>query len=352
MSVTTPIAFPVSSSLPVAPAMIPAVAIVIPIVGNSPLANWMIDRSAASGVDLQIKIVTADTRSEYKPAFHAFDNVISWGFRMPHQWMTKEGKNVLFIENGLLNQRAGVFVDHRGLFSQSNLCRNQEWQYATPDLGRLQRTADQLKGRLGNWFDRSGPALLALQCKADATMIYEYPLADGQTAVRGSASEALDRIEFTIETVRQHLPITTPVVVRPHPREPNALAGIKLPPNWTVQSTGTIAEAIRQSSCLIAVNSTCVSEGALFGIPTAVLGTGVFTGCPAFLDCSQTPTLLRKLPTFDPDLKWQLAYASAILEEHQMPYNAQNVPTREFDAWLATAISLHSRQSSLQSAQG
>jgi hypothetical protein len=309
--------------------MIPAVAIVLPIVANSQLATWMVERSRQWGVDLQIKVVTADTRHEYKPTFHAFDNVISWGFRMPHAWMTKGDKNVLFIENGLINQRAGVFVDHRGLFSQSNLCRNQEWQFTDINLTRLEQCATQLKGKLGNWFNRSGPILITLQCNQDATLQQEYPLADKQP----------DRNAFTIETVEKYLPAGSRVVVRPHPREPDAIKNLSLPHQWSVQTSGTLASAIRGASAMISVNSTSVSEAALFGIPTAVLGTGVFTGCPAFLDCSKDPSKLAGLHQFQPSLKWQLAYVSAILAQHQMPYNGKDVPTAEFDSWLLRAIS-------------
>ncbi len=264
--------------------------------------------------------------------FRSHRNVIAWNCRMPHSWLVKEGQNVLHIENALLSQKSGMFADHRGFFSKSNLCRQQSWQqsYAHANPEFFSRREFGWEAFTGGCSD--GPVLVALQCRADCNLKLEFPM----------GAMAADKVVKTLELLQNYLPHGRPVLIRPHPRErdlfTNDLAtatGGCWRDDWTLDMEGTLAARLPQCSALVTVNSTCASEAALLGIPTATLGTGAFTGSGVTLECAEDPTLLAQIPTFTPDLQRCRAYTCAILGRHFLPYDLKRErPCLEFENWL------------------
>jgi hypothetical protein len=302
-----------------------AIALVTQSVIQSRIKPWMEAACARRGVELTFRNVTESTK-DYTALFKAHRNIITWNCRMPHNWMRKWGGNILFVENSLLCQRAGIFIDSGGFFSRSNLCRLRTWEqeYAV-DLDAFTRKNFQWGAMAGG--DGYGPVLVCLQSGKDSNMIQQFPLGDG----------ADDRLERTLDILREHLPRGRRVVIRPNPRfldEWNAKERV-LRDDWTVSYAGNFHSILPDFSALVSVNSTCVSEAITLGMPVATLGIGAFTGSGATMDCSRDPATLQNLPEWYPDGQRCERYAKAVLGRHFMPYDvADDANSVEFDLWL------------------
>ncbi len=77
-----------------------AIALVTDSVIKSPLRDYLTRSCHRAGLSLEFHSVTHNCKS-YVERFHAHQNIITWNCRMPHEWMTNKGKNLLFIENSL-----------------------------------------------------------------------------------------------------------------------------------------------------------------------------------------------------------------------------------------------------------
>jgi len=115
--------------------------------------------------------------------------------------------------------------------------------------------------------------------------------------------------------------------------------------DWQMDDSSSFSERLPACSALVTINSTCASEAALLGIPTATLGTGAFTGSGVTLECALDPSKLATLFSFQPDLHRCRAYCSAILGRHFLPYGiVRDRNCLEFEHWLAKSktTELHS----------
>ena len=310
--------------------MISAVALVTPITFNSKAIQKMKAVAAEKGVDLDIRLIFKGTIGEYKPRFAENQNIITWSYRMPHSWMVKRKKNILFVDNSLIAQRSGMFVDNRGLFSQSHIAKESKGLSWLKD-GKRETDYVKLCAPF-KWVpfgggDPSGPILVCLQCRNDATLKYEFPL----------AAKEPDKVVATLQILKQHLPKGRKILIRPHPRERGCFeTGGVWRPDWHLDMEGSFSERLPQCSALVAVNSTCLTEAALLGIPSAALGTGTFTGNSIALDCSANPALLGALDLVNPRQDNLKGYISAMMTDHFMPYDGSRT-CGEFERWLETA---------------
>lgn len=303
--------------------MIDAIAMVPPRLLRSPLRRWLDVRCKGSGVRLRWMDVS-ESCSRYCAEVRETANVIAWNCRVPQDWMKRHGRNVLHMDNSLINQGAGVFVDCGGFFSQSNLCREQTWRdgykYALDFVAR--RWFGWEHGTPGN---PEGPVLVALQCRRDCNLQTEFPLAAG----------CADSVAETIRLVKEHLP-DVPAIIRPHPLERAEFDAKGVwRSNWTLDLEGDFGGRLTQCRALVTVNSTCATEACLTGMPVAVLGTGTFTGSGAVLECHKDAAHLGRLFT-QPDMSVRTSYTSAVLSRHFLPYDLKSPRAcREFDDWLA-----------------
>lgn len=309
-----------------------AIALVADSVLKSRLKDYFIHECERRGVDLQFHSVSSDCKS-YTKLFNAHDNIVTWNCRMPHSWLTSKGKNVLFIENSLICQSAGIFVDSRGFFSNSNLRHDRSWMNEPQGDHKI----DQFVRRHFSWEPFSGgspdgPLLVCLQNGPDSNLQQEFPL----------GKEKKDKVRATLELLAEHLPPNQEVIIRPHPR---ALAEWNKNEHqyraecwndaWQVSSEGKLSEVLPKCKAMVAVNSTAVSEAITLGMPVATLGTGVFSESHVTLECSSDPSLLRSLCEFRPQLDLCRRYVSRILGRHFLPYNgAITRPNEELDSWL------------------
>ncbi len=147
-----------------------------------------------------------------------------------------------------------------------------------------------------------------------------------------------DKVDAMLALLREHLPRTKPIIIRPNPRfldewksKPRALRD-----DWTVSSEGKFHDILPEFSALVSVNSTCISEAITLGMPVAVLGVGCFSGSDAVLDCSIDPERLASLLDWRPEPKNCGRYAKAVLGRHFMPYQVEGDPPNiEFERWMA-----------------
>jgi hypothetical protein len=316
--------------------MMKAIALVTDSVIKSPLKDYLTRTCHRAGLSLDLYSVTHDCKS-YVERFKAHQNIITWNCRMPHSWLTNKGKNLLFIENSLLMQRSGVFVDAGGYYSNSNLCRDKSWldveenKPLVEDFVRRQLRWEPFRGGAKN-----GPILVCLQNSADCNLRFEFPY--------GKSFD--DKVEATLKFLHEYLPDNgRKVLIRPHPRCV-AQWEERFPHyrehywrnSWEASVGGDFYKLLPQCSALVSVNSTTVSEAVSCGIPVATLGTGVFSGSNITLECAHDPSNLRNLPDFVPDMTKCRRYISAILTRHHLPYkirdNRENV---ELSKWLAAA---------------
>jgi len=234
---------------------------------------------------------------------------VAWGKKH------KVSGNVLYLENGLMKQNTGVYIDNQGLFDESSMTHDN--REATPteiaDLGIALNT---------RWPNRThdpdGHILVCLQVNTDMTLRHCFPLAGRYT----------DRRRRFLYHLYHNLFTDRKVVIRTHPSEREIpKLDFELPSNWSFDHTGTIGEALERSSHLVTINSTVVTEALAFGVPVATFGRGPFDNAGVTLDCSILPACIQALETFKAD---PTDYLCKILR-HQLPYNASKIA---FDACI------------------
>jgi len=295
---------------------------------DSPLRAWLIARCEAVGVALTVENVNEVCDSnEFTEIMRAHANVMMWNVKMPQWWVHQAQQNVLWMDNALISQRRGIFVDHRGLFAESNLSHS--------------------RGRAGNWnaafyaerefgwqaFQESsenGPLLVCLQRPTDSSV--EWGFLPEQKNV--------NRIEAFLALVKKHVPVDgSRIVIRQHPKERvSQLSAAEFDPLWTWQSEGTFADAVRGARGVITINSTCAHEAVLAGVPVATLGSGTFTKWGVTLECDGRPQKLRSFMTWRANPRRARAYVNQAMTRHFLPYDMHPNDARpqavEFHSWL------------------
>lgn len=299
------------------------VALVTQIVLESDLKPWIERRCNEAGAKVDWYNVTKST-SQYKEVFQSSPNVITWQCRMPHWWTSKWGNNVLYVENSLLNQRAGCFVDSRGFFSESTLCKERHClnDYEVDCDAFCER---HFKTKAFQGGDANGPILLALQCRTDCNINFEFP-----------AAPVGDRVEWLLTQLPKLVPRNAPLLIRPHPRERHLFENHPMRGEFEWSMDGDFLGTMKGCSALITVNSTAASEACLFGTPVAVLGTGSFTGSGAVFECHENLEGIRQFILHKPRSEdAQKRYCKAVLGAHFMPYfHDGEISCPEFERWL------------------
>lgn len=292
---------------------------------GSGLAGWMMRRCEEAG--LRLVLVTDWARHE--GLVRSCRNLLVWGRKVPREVTREAGRNVLFLESSLIDQAAGVFVDRGGLFAESNLCRRETWRedYPAVDLARVAREC--FGWRLFGGGRARGPVLVALQRPRDAAVQDFFPLGGGEG----------NKVRAMLGLLREHLPRGRTVLIRPHPRERMQFeTGGIWRDDWSMDVEGSFAERLPQCSALVTVNSTCASEAALLGVPTATLGKGAFSGSGVTLECDADARRLAGLWAWRPDLEACRRYAAAVRGRHFLGYEAGGEGCAEFEGWLRGAV--------------
>jgi hypothetical protein len=267
--------------------------------------------------DKKIKVKTRQIDNSYFEHKEEYLNCITWGVRIPRKSYISSGQNILYLENGLLHQEAGIYVDHRGYFSDSSLVTNKnEYDKATPYDIMLLKEHFERHYRVAPWemgYDPNGPFIIIMQMNADAPMSFQFPMA-GKTHLRN---------KIFLKTLAEILGCEKEVIVRIHPREAE-FPTFPRPKTWTIQASGNLFDTIRKCSGLITVNSTVATESMMTWIPIATYGLGTFTGRNITLDCSNDYQKVKQLESYQVNKMAITDYVVNIYKHHNIPYKSED----------------------------
>jgi len=308
--------------------------------------DWLIDKVAEVFVSLcKEKSIDLDCHKfsvmsdKFSEIYQSYKNVITWGFKMPPDWYTDGGRNVLFIENGLLKQRSGVYIDDKGFFINSSIVKDKEWIYPFSDDEWDKLVAHVKEHYNWDWAeggDKDGPILVAIQQRNDAPCKYHFAQRKDQTA---------DPTDLLLYFCQQYLP-DREVLVKPHPRfldewkqKENFYKPAYFRKNWSVYEETDACDILTKCSALVTINSTLATEVQFLGLPVAVLGEGIFSKSNTVLDCSEDPAKLANVLSFEPNPWMSASYLSSVFR-HQVPYDTFSDDVKDnkyFLRWCAKA---------------
>lgn len=237
------------------------------------LGEALVEAAASHGCELTVvNYYDLDARGGYKEIIRKWPNIITWGVKLPVWWYHKHvpAANILFLENGLLCQRAGVWVDSRGWFSESSLCVDREYDEAADPI-ISSNIRDLCVERFGWAYAEGGnvdgPVMLALQRNRDLSTWFFSAQRPGEKCIDGALRIAMEQGG------------DRELLVRPHPRESTQVTDSAYwQAHWKLDTSPDVYATLRTCSALVSVNSTLVTEALTLGIPVVALGEGAFTG--------------------------------------------------------------------------
>ena len=153
-------------------------------------------------------------------------NLATWNMRIPPNFYGD--RNMLFMENSLLHQASGAFVDVKGCFSDCAL-RHDRLKRPVEDgdeaiLNRHLRAWSG--GNLGELtYDPGGPVLVCLQIGDDSALRFYSSDVFMQTGPG-------KRAELLLKTLARVLPAGVDVLIRPHPRQAKWTKKPEVPKHW------------------------------------------------------------------------------------------------------------------------
>jgi len=294
----------------------------------SPLMDWLVERCAQQGVQLRCYDVNeVCEQGQWGLLLKQDPNVILWNVKVPSAFVLRGGPNVLWMDNALISQKCGVFVDTRGLFAESNLScvrtSSSRWVagfYARREFG----------WEAFSEGDADGYVLVCLQRPMDSSVTWGFLPGD----------KGKDRVAAFLAMVKRYLPwAADQVMVRQHPKEDRKVFPDEAwDPRWRWDECSRFAESVKGARAVVTINSTCAHEALLAGVPVATLGTGTFTGWGVTLECAGQPERLADLDGWRPDPSLCLNYVNQAMTRHFLPYTIDKHDERlqcgEFHDWL------------------
>lgn len=301
-----------------------------------------------------------EVRRSYSAILYENKNVVTWIFRIQHS--SYKGVNTLFLDNGLLFQKNGMFLDHLGHWADSSFVLENKFsaKYSNEEYSTLCKyMLNNFSFNRRNDFNKDGPILIALQTKSDCpTQFYfKHPLYDYEILVpaftpgmklekRIIKSTSEDSVYNLLSICNSKLPENVPVIVRPHPldierfKSQFSLYSDFFKENWSIDESLRIYDTVRKCRVMVTINSTVATEMLFTGIPVVVLGKGLFTGSGAVFDCSEDFEKLKCFSDYIPDVERINSFLCSILR-YQIPYNAsydfiENHPSVK--AWIEKAL--------------
>lgn len=239
-------------------------------------------------------------------------NVIVWGGNWNRNVYAKAKATVLFVENGLINQSKGFFIDSTGFFSESSITKQRLWEepVAKKDTTRIATAIKEWGWEWGQACDQKGPIIVALQRRLDTGCYRFFP----------SNPSRLDPVDGLLAYCAKYLPKDRKVIIRPHPRfrqewdaKRDEYKAKHFQPNWEVNLKGSIYPLLLTASALVTVNSTVATEAMALSLPIATMGEGVWTGSGGTLECAQEPAKLAGVLDAKPDMERRQAVMACIL---------------------------------------
>ena len=251
-------------------------------------------------------------RDKFTARRRAATDFITWGVKWKSSWYRRGGTNVLYLENALLKQNSGIYIDHAGYFCDSSIATEPQPDPTHTEIARLQAHCTQRFA--WPWFaggDPEGPIMIACQTHNDCSVRFHYHPGRG----KAPAMQAL------CDACADYLPSGVPVIVRPHPREPNRINPDWLRPDWTLDTSKDVYATLRTCRAMVTVSSTLATEALALGLPVACLGRSAWEGHGVVLECANDYSRLAGLPNWAPEEWPVLRYLCAVMR-HQLPYDA------------------------------
>lgn len=303
---------------------------------NKELGNSIVSLSQEKAEISKFIVSEEEVRRKYRQIVKESNNLVTWGMKLSHRDYTRGNKNVLFIENGLLRQNSGVFMDAGGYFADSNFKKFMHYarSYTEEELAGLEEHVNRRIGPFLGGGNPDGPVLVTLQKENDAPMQHYFP------AIRGKSG---NRIALTWNLLMQNLPKGRQYVIKPHPRHIEDWNKVKDylktdRDDIIIDSESNFYDLLKECSALVTVNSTTAIEALSVGVPVAVLGEHVWTGSRGvFLDCSRMPKRLGSLFSWKADEEKVKRFLCAVKRQH-VPYNTSIENLREhpeFRKWIS-----------------
>lgn len=276
------------------------------------IAQCMADAALRCGV----KLAMATTSDGYMRIWGMHKNMVTWGVHWRSDWHQRCEHKVLYIENALLHQKLGVYIDHMGYFGDSSIVQEPQPDPTPAEIAEMKTHCKQAFP--WRWFeggDPEGPIMVVCQTHNDTSVRWHnFPDRNG---LREGSITALLRL---CAPLRDHK-----VIVRPHPK---AMEHFKdqskkfdWPGGWSVDSTKNVYETLRECSGLVTATSTLATEALSLGIPVACLGTAAWHGCGAVMECSGNPKRVAGVLDWKPDEDLIVKYLCAVMR-HQLSYKA------------------------------
>jgi hypothetical protein len=311
---------------------------------NAMLPNNVVNSPIGEHIRAEVEkhgIILTDNgvKDKYKLHLTSCRNAITWGMKLPHKMYAANNRNMLYIENGLLNQKKGVFVDHKGFFADSWFCQSRAWE-TEPSPEERRRMREMIQDRHGWEFnaggDPNGPVLVALQTKRDASLLYYYPAAEKQQLKNFA----------TLQFVNQHLQTDKDVIIRKHPlfndfnpRRYNQL----FKSNWSWDETEKLSDILPKCSAVVTTNSTVAIDALTLGLPVATLGDHVWTRSGVTFECSTNPERLAQFENHKSDVAKIESFICALIRS-ELPFNCKYEDVAEsypFQQWLERTTGQH-----------
>lgn len=250
-------------------------------------------------------------------------NVIAW-----NDWsFSLDGKNVLYVDNGLFAQKEGLLVDARGWLSDSNLCLNCYSELRGSDE-RISYICQKYFGwELFSGCDPHGPILYAIQANQPVDN-YMPCMSNRGTLVSG--------LLFLSRYCKNK-----DIIVRPHPKFMKQWERVrsrlrKEGYSWEEDRSDSPYDILPKCSALVTINSTLATEALGLGMPVATLGLGSYSGYNVTLECAKTPSMLESLSCWEPKKENILKYLRGIMK-HQISYSASEkdfLENEQVKIWL------------------
>jgi hypothetical protein len=254
------------------------------------------------------------------------DNMIVWGIKVPEEWWEENfpEANILFVENGMLDQKYGAMCSLGGRYSSSHVI-NEMLSGRIPEPWAMKAVPEFTKEHFGWDFlqggDPSGPVLIVHQNDGDASVRYHFDL---RKYGDPSPTHALIRV------CEEHLPPDRPVIFRPHPlarsrfRRRLRKGQIPLPDHWELNLDGSVYDILPGCSSMVTINSTVASEALTLGIPIVTLGSNCYSFCGMVHEIgAEGLEILRGIDHLRPPGEHEVLRYCGIVLESTVPHGAE-----------------------------
>ena len=231
------------------------------------LGGRLLDAYAARGINLGIYFLDG-----WKPNLDHIQNRVIWNDRH------KGTGETLYVENGLLSQRHGCYMDPKGYFSDSSIVTAPDPDMSPEAVEKLRKHVRACFGwELWQEVDPNGPVMVALQKRDDLGCRKYYD--------HGGEDPTVKLLQWCIDNLGD-----MPVLLRPHPRHPAdwqktqellVTKGITLPSHWQIDTSKWVYETLLRCRALVTINSTLATEAQCLKMPIVCLGRGAWTGSGA-----------------------------------------------------------------------